>query len=73
MKTTTRKWSSMQTDWHNRGMESAWLRSIVSSSSLVRLTGRILDICSRLGLSVSLDMVRIRRVNTQRNMFLVLN
>ena len=70
MKTMTRKWSSMETLLHSKGMESAWPRSRVSSSILVRLTGMMCDTCSRAGLSRSLDRVRISSVKMHRRMFL---
>ena len=60
----------MQTVSQSKGMLSLLLRSSCSSSLLVRLADTMLDICSRLGLSVSLEMVRISRVNTHRRMFL---
>ena len=70
MKRMTRKWSSIETVWQSNGMFSVWLRSVSASSELVRLAETMLDSCSRLGLSVSLETVRTTRVSTQRRIFL---
>ena len=70
MKTATKKLSIMVTLWHRTGIELDWDKSMVSTSSLVKFAGMMLETWSRLGLSVSLEIVRIRRVNKHRRMFL---
>ena len=70
MRLVTRRWSSMLTTPHITGIESDLPRSRVDTSSLVMLGEMMLETWRRCGVLVNLDTVRIRRVNTQRRMFL---